>query len=252
MPEPKNNYAIPIAIVIAGVLVAGAVFWGKSPTPQSTAQLQPPPVQTASTEELTKNAPSISASDHVLGNPAAPVTVVEYSDIECPFCRRFHPTMQKVIAEYGVKGQVSWVYRQFPLDIHPKAYPEALASECVVAQSDNATFWKFINALMELKIGGDGQPTGVISDSLSAEERIAEAAKKLNLDVSKISSCVTSQTYRQKISDARTEGIKAGLGQNQTGTPYTVIISGSKRYFVDGAQPYEVVKGLIDKALASS
>ncbi len=251
-PQPQS-YAIPVAIVIAGVLVAGAVLWGRTPTAspivgQGQTQ-QPLPV--ASTAELIKNVPLATASEHILGNPSAPVSVIEYSDIECPFCRRFHPSMQQIMSTYGAQGKVSWTYRQFPLSIHPKAYPEALAAECVAGQYDNTAFWKFTSALMDLNPEKDAStfPTAVISDDLTAEERVATAAKKLGLDNTKIAACVTAETYKSKLDALRTEATNAGLGQNQTGTPYSVIISGNKRVLIDGAQPYEVVKQMIDTAL---
>jgi len=247
MEPQKQNYAIPVAIVIAGLLIAGAVMWGRAataPTPEQSRK-----EKLASINRLIQNVPIATSTDHLLGNPAAPVVVIEYSDIECPFCRSFHPTMQQIMTEYGTRGEVAWGYRQFPLDIHPKAYPASLAAECVANLYDSTNFWKFINALMETKIGSNEYPTGVISDTLSAEERVAEASKKLSLDTTKISACVSAETYKQKLVDLRAEGIKAGLGQNDTGTPYSIIIAGQNRYFIDGAQPYEAVKALIDKAL---
>lgn len=254
MPEEKKSYAIPVAIVIAGVLVAGAVLWGRAPSlqpyaPQGQTQAVLPAV---SIEELIKNVPLPKADEHILGNPSAPVAVVEYSDIECPFCRKFHPTMQKIMSTYGAEGKVSWTYRQFPLSIHPKAYPESLAAECVASQYDNPTFWKFTSLLMELnpEVNTNEFPTAVISDDLTADDRIAEAGKKLGLDNAKISACVTAETYKSKLDALRTEATNAGLGQNQTGTPYSVIITGNKRVLIDGAQPYEVVKRMIDTALA--
>lgn len=253
-PSKSPNYAIPGAIVIAGVLVAGAVLYGRSPSlPSSQGGQQVPPAKEASTEELIKNVPLPVAGEHILGLPAAPVSVIEYSDIECPFCRRFHSTMQKIMTDYEASGKVSWTYRQFPLSIHPKAYPESLAAECVATNYDNASFWKFVSALMELEPETDPNefPPAVISDNLSAEERVSTAAKKLSLDYAKISSCVTAETFKSKLEALRTEAIGAGLGANNTGTPYTVIISKGNRVLIDGAQPYSVVKGMIETALTN-
>ena len=62
----------------------------------------------------------VDSEDHIFGNPDAPVKLVEYSDFECPFCKRVHPTLKKIMADYGIDGEVAWVYRHFPLDsIHP-------------------------------------------------------------------------------------------------------------------------------------
>ena len=90
--------------------------------------------------------PAVSEQDHILGSLDAPVKLVEYSDLQCPFCGRFHPTMQRVAKEYG--DQVAWVYRHFPLEsIHPNARPLANAAECAANLGGNDGFWKFIDAV---------------------------------------------------------------------------------------------------------
>src|SRR6185436_7093141 len=73
----------------------------------------------------------VTEKDHILGNPNAEVIMVEYSDLECPFCKEFHSTLRRVMNEYGKDGKVAWVYRHFPIDsLHPKARKEAEATEC--------------------------------------------------------------------------------------------------------------------------
>ena len=72
--------------------------------------------------EATSAVRPVNGEDHILGNPDAPVKLIEFSDFECPFCKRFHPTMKRLMDEYGEDGRVAWVYRHFPLDaIHSKA-----------------------------------------------------------------------------------------------------------------------------------
>ena len=72
--------------------------------------------------------PAVAADEHIRGDKNAAVTIVEYSDFQCPFCSRFHPTMQQIMTDY--KGKVRWVFRHFPLSFHPNAEPAANASEC--------------------------------------------------------------------------------------------------------------------------
>jgi len=91
--------------------------------------------------------PAVSAADHLRGNPDAKVILVEYSDFECPFCERFHPTMTQVMAEYGDK--IAWVYRNFPLSFHPNAQKSAQAAECVSQLTDNQTYWQYVDALFQ-------------------------------------------------------------------------------------------------------
>ncbi len=85
--------------------------------------------------------PEVTKDDHIRGNKDAEITIVEYSDIECPFCSRYHDTMKQIIDLYG--DDVRWVYRHFPLDqLHPNARPVAIASECAAEQG---AFWEFVD-----------------------------------------------------------------------------------------------------------
>lgn len=88
----------------------------------------------------------VTQADHVRGEFNAPLTFVEYSDTECPFCKRFHETMQNVIKEYP--GKVRWIYRHFPLvQLHPKAPKEAQATECA---GEQGRFWEYLDRLFEV------------------------------------------------------------------------------------------------------
>lgn len=87
-----------------------------------------------------------------IGEEKNSVYVVEYSDLECPFCKRFHETMLEVMKEFDARGEeVTWIYRHFPLDqIHSKARKEAEATECAAELGGNDAFWKYTNKLMEI------------------------------------------------------------------------------------------------------
>ena len=158
-----QSLAIPISIVIAGGFIAAALFFsgggnsaavvetaGNQPVEQAQPTAQQPAGSTDSVKEVTKN-------DHIKGNPDAPVKIVEYSDMECPFCKRFHDTLNEVMAKYGDSGEVAWVFRQFPLDqLHPKnARKVAVVSECATEQGGNDMFWKFTNRWFELTATND-------------------------------------------------------------------------------------------------
>jgi protein-disulfide isomerase len=117
-----EKLSVPIAIVIAGVLIAGSLYY-------SNIKVAKQVVNTAPTEAISMRA--VSSDDHILGNPNADVVIVEYSDTECPFCKQFHTTLRRVMDEYGKDGKVAWVYRHFPIDqLHSKARKEAEATEC--------------------------------------------------------------------------------------------------------------------------
>lgn len=92
-------------------------------------------------------APVVAKGEHYRGAANAKIVLVEYSDFECPFCQRFHPTMVQLLEEYP--QDVAWVYRHYPLSFHPSAQKAAEASECVAKLADNETFWSFADSLYE-------------------------------------------------------------------------------------------------------
>src|SRR3989344_5485116 len=80
-----------------------------------------------------------------------PIAIVEYSDLECPFCKTFQKTLHQIMDEYGESGKVAWVYRHFPLaQLHTKAAKEAEATECAAELGGNAAFWKYADRLFEV------------------------------------------------------------------------------------------------------
>lgn len=223
MSETKKLEVSPsISIIIAGIIIAGAIiFVGKFP-----AQAQPGEVAQLPTAQADILAPS--SDDHVIGSLTAPVVLVEYSDFQCPFCQRVHPTLKRLVAESN--GQVAWVYRHFPLDmIHPEARPAALASECVAEQLGNDGFWKFADAVFEEQ------------SNLSASTYSA-IATRLGANSAQFAACVQSEKYGPKI-DAQTADAEKSGG---TGTPYTVVYSKDKQVPVSGALPYEQFKAVIE------
>lgn len=237
----QNNLSIPIAIVIAGALIAGAVYMsaGKStnaPTAagnDAAANAQLPQRDTGSLDQM---AP-ISASDHIRGNPDAPVKIVEYSDTECPFCKRFHETMNQVIDEYGKSGKVAWVYRQFPLtQLHSKATKEAEATECANELGGPDKFWAYVDRLFEITPSNDGLDTA----------ELPKIAQYVGLDVGKFNTCLNSGKYVKHI-EQDTQNASATGGN---GTPWSIVVAkNGKKFPLSGAQPYASVKQLIELAL---
>jgi len=233
----KNTFAIPIAVVIAGVLIAGAVFFSNSKnTNDSNAKVPQQQVAAQQTGDLEKMKP-VTSEDHIRGDLKAPVKIVEYSDTECPFCKRFHGTMQEVMNEYGKSGKVAWVYRHFPLDqLHSRARKESEATECAAELGGNDKFWAYLDRLMEITPANNG---------LDPAE-LPKIAEYVGLDKSKFNECLTSGKYAQKIEEHVQNAIATG-GQ---GTPWSVVVDAKgKKYPLSGAQPYSSVKQLIETAL---
>jgi protein-disulfide isomerase len=179
----------------------------------------------------------VSKDEHIRGNPAAPVTLIEYSDFECPFCKRFHLTAKKVVDESN--GQVKWVYRHFPLDeLHPlKARKEAAASECAAELGGNDAFWKFADRFYELT------PSNNRTD---IDRVLPQIAREIGLDAEKFASCLASGRHDQRVD----EDLQNAYDTGGRGTPWSIIVSKSgKMYPLSGAQPYAAVKRLVESAL---
>lgn len=232
--EIQNKISPSVAIIIAGVIIAGAIMFANSKPPsQPLAQGNQPPQPDATA--LEKMNP-VSAEDHIRGNLNAPVKIVEYSDTECPFCKQFHGTMKQVVAEYGTK--VAWVYRHFPLDsLHPKARKEAEATECAAELGGNDKFWAYLDRLMEVTPSNDG---------LDPAE-LPKIATYVGLDATKFNTCLSSGKYAQKVEDH----VKNAMATGGQGTPWSIVVgTNEKKYPLSGAQPYQNVKQLIEGALA--
>lgn len=239
--ETLQKLATPLAIVVAGALIASAVFFVNKNRPLSPG----------TGGEVTAEIPGVQEGDHVLGNPNAKVVIVEYSDFECPFCKQFHDTLNRLMSEYGAGGEVAWVYRNFPLDsLHSKARTEAEAAECAAALGGNETFWKFADKIFEITPSNDGLDIGDYSANPSQPSgldagKLSEVATGVGLDKTRFESCLAAGTYAEKVR-AHEEEILAAGGR---GTPHSIIIFEGDQIPLEGAQPYDVVKSLVDAML---
>lgn len=230
--EIKTNYSTPIAIVIAGIIIAGAMYFGDGKKVAAPEQIKAP-VQVISGLEQVR---PVSKDDHIRGNPNAPVVIVEYSDTECPFCGRFHSGMKQIIDEYGKTGKVAWVYRHWPIDqLHSKARTEAVALECAGELGGNDKFWEYTDRLYEITPTNNGL-------DLAQLPKIAEF---VGLDVVKFNVCLASGKYDAKI-QADADNAQATGGR---GTPWSVVITKDSKTSINGAQPYAQIKTLIDSLL---
>ncbi len=175
---------------------------------------------------------AINSNDHIRGNKDAEITLVEFSDFQCPYCKRFHPTMQEILKDYA--GQVRWVYRNFPLSFHRNAQKSAEAAECA---GDQGKFWEYADRLFT-----DGQSDGSGLDNSDLQKY----AKDLGLDLNKFNNCVDSNKFADKIKADAASGRAAGV----TGTPGTVLIDkNGNTQLITGALPYSQIKAKIDSAL---
>jgi protein-disulfide isomerase len=254
--ETLQKLAVPIAIIIAGGMIAVSLYLVNS-RPQAATGGEPTVM-----EEIR----GVQENDHIKGNPNAKIVIVEYSDTECPFCKQFHETLNRIVSEYGGSGDVAWVYRHFPIpSLHPKAPKEAEALECAAEQGGNEVFWKFTDKLyattdannsLDIGIhntpatppnGPDGEPYYSQKPPRSANDagQLSDFAKELGLDVAKFEDCLKTGKYASRVTTDVNEVVAAG-GQ---GTPHSIMIVDGEQIPLEGAQPYDMVKGVIDSLL---
>jgi protein-disulfide isomerase len=241
--EQKNNQSmmVPVAIVVAGLLIAGALVFNNLGSKN--------PTNIATTDQVTTEvdiAP-ITEKDHILGNPKATLLVVEYSDMECPFCKEFHKTLHQMMTEFGSEGKVAWVYRHFPIykgtetspPLHSKAGKEAEATECAAELGGNDIFWKYINRIYEITPSNNGLDLNLLP----------QIATEVGLDKKAFETCLSSNKYATKIEQDYYNALKAGA----RGTPYTVIVDTRTNQTIPieaGAIPYTALATLLRSILA--
>lgn len=239
MENTKDNVlSLPISIIISGLIIAGAIVFTNSNRAvvdqaerladnQGTPQIQ---IDPNAVREVTSD-------DHIRGDINAKVKIVEYSDLECPFCADVHGTVSSLVDEYD--GQVAWVYRHLPLTniekgFHVNAKRAAYASECVAELGGEDAFWSFIDGIFENKI-------------VPTDANITTLASALGINGAKLFSCIDSGEYEDDIE----EDIANSHATGGYGTPWFIIMGPDGINFpVEGAQSTAVFKQVIDQMLA--
>ncbi len=240
--SPKTTFylglfvGIAVSSVLALVLVFGMLMSGGSigsravadaPTPSPSAQ---PSVNDPSAAQPPAGpVKEVSDSDHLLGKKDAKVTVIEYSDFQCPFCSQIEPSLEQMRKDFP--NDVRMVYRHFPLSFHPEAQKAAEASECAAKLGGNDAFWKMHDQLF-----ANQQTLGT--------ELYTRLAKELRLNEANFKKCLDSGEMAAKISADMASGNDAGVN----GTPAT-FINGK---LVSGAVPYATLKAELTAAGAKN
>lgn len=241
--SPKLTFAFGLVLGVAVFAMIGffSLLLNGSPSKSSSASASTTTTNTNTTAAVIPdtNADSgavaeplanvnipITDQDHVRGS--GDVTLVEFSDFECPFCGRVAPTMDQILKDYN--GKVKLVYKHFPLSFHPNAQPAALASECA---NEQGKFWEFHDKLFANQ------------ESLSTDF-YKKTAQELGLNGDKFQKCLDGNTYASRVTNDENLGAQVGV----QGTPATVLIdkNGNKQ-MISGAVPYASFKSVIDAAL---
>lgn len=227
-----DGWLVPASIVVAGIIIALAIVYanGGFRTRNTAAIATPPPAAAAS---------GVSVDDDpALGSSDAPVTIIEFSDFQCPFCRRFwRDALPRITERYIKAGTVRFVYRDFPISsIHDMADPYAQAGECA---DEQGKFWP-----MHDKIFGeqDSRGPGTIADVRT--EDLKRWARAIGLEGGAFDTCLDSGKYAAEVAKDLSDGQASGV----TGTP-TFFINGRS---VVGALAYEQFVALLDAALVEA
>lgn len=193
--------------------------------------------------ELAKNARKVDPKvDFIYGNPSAPISIIEYSDFECPFCQRFSDTPIDLAKE--MPNQVNVVWRNFPLPFHnPMAVIEASAAICVGQQGGNDVFWGFVDAIFKnSRLNGQGIPVE------NGQDPLVKIAKSYGLNAEKFEECVSSPEVQKLISNDIQDGVAAGIN----GTPGVILVNNrtGKVDVMAGAVPIEYLRDSVKNLLS--
>lgn len=211
-----------MAIVLGFALVAGAIYSTGGISSVGPKAATPEVAGTSGTTETDQQVvrnPIRLTDRHVYGDQNAPTTIIEFSDLECPFCARVHPTIKRIVDESD--GQVAWEYRHFPLPSHAGAGPAAIISECVARELGNDAFWQYLDA--------------IFIDGVNGIAAYEAAAAVLGLSGDQITACMNDESIAALI--AEDMSVMQALGGN--GTPFSIILKedGTMRP-ISGALPY--------------
>jgi protein-disulfide isomerase len=227
--------SLPGSILLGSLIIATSILIGGGDR-STLANIAAAPIGTVTPTPQTtvKDYKAlVTSTSAALGSEKAPVTIVEFSDFQCPYCRKFfNDAYQDIKKAYIDTGKVRLVFRHYPLSFHPAARPAALASQCAF---DQGKFWEFHDLIFTEQ---EKQGQGTVSFGLP---ELKAWAQKLGMNTSTFNSCIDTSTHAD-IVDA---DMKVAASVGVTGTP-TFVINGK---IVVGAQPFSIFKDVIDAAL---
>ena len=229
--EP-DKFMIPGAIIVAGLLIAGAVLYSGGLLRGNGSVWKQ---QAAVGESAPKNV-NIEDDDAALGSPSAPVVLVEFSDFQCPFCRKlWRDSLPQSTEKYIKTGKVRFVYRDFPLSsIHPGAEPAAMATECA---EDQEKFWE-----MHDKIFGEQDKMGQGTVEFGVSD-LKRWAGEIGLNAAAFDTCLDGGKYKAEVAKDSSDGAALGV----SGTPH-IFVNG--KLLIRGALPYTQIEQIVEQELA--
>jgi len=223
-----GNIWIAVAIIIAAVVIAGAVLLSDGPNKGEK-------VDTSDLDWYgeVSEIRMPSADEHVRGDLNAPVIIIEYSDTECPFCSKFHNTLDEITSE---NTEVAWVYRHLPLtQLHSQAVAEAHATECATELGGNEGFWKYIDRLYE---------TTPMNQQIDLKE-LPNIAEYAGLDRVEFDECMAEERQLSAVEEDFREAVK--VAGKSLGTPLSVLVLKTPMSNETFEKFEEIAKAFVDK-----
>jgi len=251
----NNIKELKNAIVFAALIISGSLIYFGMQYNSSSTSAASPIIDSMTDEEFNekiaegidayiakqieeKNAPKVvegdfTDDDAILGDPDAPVTIVEFSDFQCPYCVRFYEdTLPELKEKYIDTGKVKFVYRDFPLSFHKAATPAAILAECTAEQAGDEAYYKIHDKIFD-----------TISSGYDEDALIAYAVE-LGVDENELKTCLEDEDMAAEIRADIKDGQSAGI----SGTP-GFLVNGQ---VLSGAQPFSAFESIIENELSNS
>ncbi len=236
-----------VAVVAIAAFFAGSYFSNLDSDAVTQSELDEAISRLESKIQSAQQAPSLPPqpvrisqdNDPIRGDPNAPITIIEFSDFQCPFCARFHvETLPSLLEEYIDAGKVNLVYRDFPIQsIHPNALPAAVAAECA---NEQGKYWEYHDTLFEKQNGWSRLDSNAVISTFS------QYATDVGLEQQQFDSCLGSGKYLQEVQGDLSDGRDYDI----TGTPGFFIGNDEIGFVkINGAQPFESFQKVIDAQL---
>ncbi len=226
----KTKFILPGSILIAALLISGSVVFSSLSPDRTGANIK------QAGDPVVGERVDVSVDDDpFIGNENAKVTIVEFSDFQCPFCRMFWSgAYQQIKTDYVDTGKVKLVFRDYPLSFHPSAQVSGEASECA---DEQGKFWEMHDKIFQEQAK---QGSGTVTYGVA---ELKKWASQIGVNVGQFNKCIDSGKYKTEVEKDTADGTSYGV----SGTP-TLFVNGLP---VVGAQPFSVFKDVIDKELKS-
>jgi len=232
----ENKIVVFILVLVITILLVAGMFYQKMFTSRKEEVKNDTPTEIAQIAIT-----PVTKKDHIMGNPDADIVLVEYVDFRCIYCKEFNNTLNRLMEEYGKKGNIAIVFRHFPTidaldeEANSISIKSAIASECVGLLGGESAFWVFVSEVFN-----------ALQENLN-EKSLKDIALNLNIEEEDYNKCLESGQFDSKIQQYINDGLNIYEIDPNFGTPYSIIIpKGGKQITLTGSQPFSIIKQIIE------